>query len=236
MHLTETAMGHKRMGENDDGFKYAMAVIKWVNELCLNHHTKDMIYEFILIVFAIRMCDILHVRHTNMFLRFDALFNLTSAKKHQEKLLGIIHGLTKRVSTRTIPILRLGISYKCTKECVIFKPIIEQHSLLDRQMATYYMFIFDHRNEILKLIWLSFSHSIVQVIKEKKRLFEKNLQEGKVPTPSLSQIIADDYTEQKTNKPAKKVDGLRDDLDDIDENDVGKLSHRIQQKQVDMYL
>lgn len=26
--LTETAMGHKRMGENDDGFKYAMAVMK----------------------------------------------------------------------------------------------------------------------------------------------------------------------------------------------------------------
>lgn len=26
----ETAMGHKRMGGNDDGFKYAMAVMKYV--------------------------------------------------------------------------------------------------------------------------------------------------------------------------------------------------------------
>lgn len=26
--FSETAMGHKRMGDNDDGFKYAMAVMK----------------------------------------------------------------------------------------------------------------------------------------------------------------------------------------------------------------
>lgn len=25
---TETAMGHKRIGDNDDGYKYAMAVMK----------------------------------------------------------------------------------------------------------------------------------------------------------------------------------------------------------------
>lgn len=62
-----------------------------------------------------------------------------------------------------------------------------------------------------------------RVIKEKKRLFEKNLQEGKVPTPSLSEIIANDYVEAAT--PAKKVEGLRDDLDDIDENDVGEYCY-----------
>ncbi|XP_037028672.1 cytochrome P450 4g1-like [Bradysia coprophila] len=125
--LLETAMGHKRMGENDDGFKYAMAVMK--------------------------MCDILHARHIKAYLRFDSVFNLTNVKKQQEKLLSIIHGLTKRV------------------------------------------------------------------IKEKKALYEKNLSEGNVPSPSLAEIIADDYVEKT---PTKKVEGLRDDLDDIDENDVGE--------------
>lgn len=59
-----------------------------------------------------------------------------------------------------------------------------------------------------------------RVIKEKKRLFEENYQKGNVPTPSLSQIIADDYV--VPSAPSKNADGLRDDLDDIDENDVGK--------------
>lgn len=69
---------------------------------------------------------------------------------------------------------------------------------------------------------LSTIHGLTKrVIKEKKRLFEKNYKEGNVPTPSLSEIIADDYVEP--TKPAKPVEGLRDDLDDIDENDVGKL-------------
>lgn len=98
------------------------------------------------------MCDILHARHVKAYLRFDALFNMTKVREQQEKLLGIIHGLTKRV------------------------------------------------------------------IKEKKALFEKNLSEGILPTPSFSEIIADDYVEEK--KVVKK-EGLRDDLDDIDENDIG---------------
>lgn len=43
------------------------------------------------------MCDILHARHVKAYLRFDSVFNLTKVKKQQEKLLAIIHGLTKRV-------------------------------------------------------------------------------------------------------------------------------------------
>lgn len=59
-----------------------------------------------------------------------------------------------------------------------------------------------------------------RVIKEKKKLFEDNYKKGNVPTPSLSEIIADDYV--VPSKPEKKkTEGLRDDLDDIDENDVG---------------
>lgn len=63
-----------------------------------------------------------------------------------------------------------------------------------------------------------------RVIKEKKSLFEKNYKEGNVPTPSLSEIIANDYV--VPSKPAKSTEGLRDDLDDIDENDVGELNTR----------
>lgn len=59
-----------------------------------------------------------------------------------------------------------------------------------------------------------------RVIKEKKRLFEQNYKDGNVPTPSLSDIIGNEYVEPV--KSAKKTEGLRDDLDDIDENDVGE--------------
>lgn len=105
-----------------------------------------------------KMCDILHARHVKVYLRFDAIFNMTKIKEKQEQLLNTIHGLTKRV------------------------------------------------------------------IKEKKKLFEQNYKEGNVPTPSLSEIIANDYV--VPSKPVKKdTEGLRDDLDDIDENDVGEYSH-----------
>lgn len=43
------------------------------------------------------MCDILHARHVKAYLRFDTVFNMTNVRQKQEKLLAIIHGLTKRV-------------------------------------------------------------------------------------------------------------------------------------------
>lgn len=46
------------------------------------------------------MCDILHLRHTKVWLRPDWLFNLTKYGKNQIKLLEIIHGLTKKVIQR----------------------------------------------------------------------------------------------------------------------------------------
>lgn len=133
--LLETAMGHKRMSENAGGFEYAMAVMK--------------------------MCDILHSRHLGLLLRFDPVFNLTSIKKQQEKLLGVIHGLTKRV------------------------------------------------------------------IKDKKEVFEKTYQDGSVPSPSLSEIIEGNYETESKNTPKITprdtiTKGLRDDLDDNDENDTGE--------------
>ncbi|XP_063993013.1 cytochrome P450 4g15 [Diachasmimorpha longicaudata] len=72
--LLETAMGVSKTTQDRSGFEYAMAVMK--------------------------MCDILHLRHTRVWLRPDWLFNLTKYGKDQIQLLEIIHGLTKKVIKR----------------------------------------------------------------------------------------------------------------------------------------
>ncbi|XP_063379604.1 cytochrome P450 4g15 [Cydia fagiglandana] len=72
--LLETAMGVSKSTQDQSGFEYAMAVMK--------------------------MCDILHLRHTKIWLRPDMLFGLTQYAKNQTKLLSTIHGLTKKVISR----------------------------------------------------------------------------------------------------------------------------------------
>lgn len=72
--LLETAMGVSKTTQDRSGFEYAMAVMK--------------------------MSDILHLRHTRLWLRPDWLFNLTKYGKDQIQLLEIIHGLTKKVIKR----------------------------------------------------------------------------------------------------------------------------------------
>jgi cytochrome P450 family 4 len=69
--LLETAMGVSKKTQDQSGFEYAMAVMK--------------------------MCDILHLRHTKAWLYPDILFNLTKYAKNQIKLLETIHNLTKKV-------------------------------------------------------------------------------------------------------------------------------------------
>lgn len=64
-------MGVSKSTQDQSGFEYAMAVMK--------------------------MCDILHLRHTKIWLRPEILFNLTQYAKSQTKLLDTIHGLTKKV-------------------------------------------------------------------------------------------------------------------------------------------
>lgn len=64
-------MGVSKKTQDQSGFDYAMAVMK--------------------------MCDILHLRHTKVWLYYDWLFNLTKHAKNQTKLLDVIHGLTKKV-------------------------------------------------------------------------------------------------------------------------------------------
>nr|QZP43572.1 cytochrome P450 monooxygenase CYP4G252 [Ephestia elutella] len=72
--LLETAMGVSKSTQDQSGFEYAMAVMK--------------------------MCDILHLRHTKIWLRPEMIFNFTKYAKSQTKLLDIIHGLTKKVIKR----------------------------------------------------------------------------------------------------------------------------------------
>lgn len=64
-------MGVSKSTQNRSGYEYALAVMK--------------------------MCDILHLRHTKIWLRPDSIFSLTKYAKNQTKLLDIIHGLTNRV-------------------------------------------------------------------------------------------------------------------------------------------
>nr|XP_023013049.1 cytochrome P450 4g15 [Leptinotarsa decemlineata]XP_023013057.1 cytochrome P450 4g15 [Leptinotarsa decemlineata] len=72
--LLETAMGVSKKTQDQSGYDYAMAVMK--------------------------MCDILHLRHTKVWLRPDFIFNLTNYAKKQEGLIGIIHSLTRKVIKR----------------------------------------------------------------------------------------------------------------------------------------
>lgn len=64
-------MGVSKKTQDQSGYEYAMAVMK--------------------------MCDILHLRHTKVWLYADWIFNLTKHAKNQTKLLDTIHGLTKKV-------------------------------------------------------------------------------------------------------------------------------------------
>ncbi|KAK4886657.1 hypothetical protein RN001_002928 [Aquatica leii] len=69
--LLETAMGVSKKTQDKSGFEYAMAVMK--------------------------MCDILHARHTKLWLKPDWIFKLTKYGDIQEKLLDVIHSLTRKV-------------------------------------------------------------------------------------------------------------------------------------------
>lgn len=69
--LLETAMGVSKKTQDKSGYEYALAVMK--------------------------MCDILHIRHTKLWLKPDWVFKLTKYAKVQDKLLDTIHSLTRKV-------------------------------------------------------------------------------------------------------------------------------------------
>lgn len=72
--LLETAMGVSKKTQKQSGFEYAEAVMK--------------------------MCDILHMRHTHLWLKSDFIFNLTKYAKQQVRLLDLIHSLTNNVLSK----------------------------------------------------------------------------------------------------------------------------------------
>lgn len=57
------------------------------------------------------------------------------------------------------------------------------------------------------------------MIKTKKELFERHIREGNAPKPTFAEIIAE---KDDSTSHAKPTTGLRDDLDIIDEQDVGE--------------
>ncbi|XP_050304180.1 cytochrome P450 4g15-like [Anthonomus grandis grandis] len=69
--LLETAMGVSKNTQDQSGFDYAMAVMK--------------------------LCDILHIRQTKIWLYSDYIFNLTKISKYQKSLIKVIHSLTRKV-------------------------------------------------------------------------------------------------------------------------------------------
>ncbi|KAF5302920.1 hypothetical protein FQA39_LY02100 [Lamprigera yunnana] len=81
--LLETAMGVNKSTQGQSGYEYAMAVMK--------------------------MCDILHLRHTKIWLQPDWLFNLTRYGKIQRNLLDVIHSLTRRVVKNKMEAFNKGI-------------------------------------------------------------------------------------------------------------------------------
>lgn len=64
-------MGHPKTHDDHEGYEYAMAVMK--------------------------LCDIIHKRHSTFYLRPDVLFNLLGIKKHHDSLVNTIHSLTTKV-------------------------------------------------------------------------------------------------------------------------------------------
>ncbi|XP_031623600.1 cytochrome P450 4g15-like [Contarinia nasturtii] len=69
--LLETAMGHPKTHDDHEGYEYAMAVMK--------------------------LCDIIHRRHSTFYLRPDIIFNLLGIKKQHDTLVNTIHSLTTKV-------------------------------------------------------------------------------------------------------------------------------------------
>lgn len=64
-------MGHPKTHDDNEGYEYAMAVMK--------------------------LCDIIHQRHSTFYLRPDIIFNLLGVKKQHDTLVNTIHSLTSKV-------------------------------------------------------------------------------------------------------------------------------------------
>ncbi|KAF5302921.1 hypothetical protein FQA39_LY02101 [Lamprigera yunnana] len=98
--LLETAMGVSKTTQDQSGYEYAMAVMK--------------------------MCDILHLRHTKLWLRPNLIFGLTKYGKIQEHLLNVIHSLTRKVVKSKMELFNKGMR----------GPAVEVHKKLTSNVET----------------------------------------------------------------------------------------------------
>lgn len=69
--LLTTAMGMRKLPENNESFKYAKAVV--------------------------RMCDVIHKRQLNIFYRFDPIYKFTKLAGKGDRFMNTILSLTRRV-------------------------------------------------------------------------------------------------------------------------------------------
>ncbi|KAG5682569.1 hypothetical protein PVAND_011914 [Polypedilum vanderplanki] len=168
--------------------------------------------------------------HMNILKSFVPTFNEKS-KKVVEKLKSVV-GMEidchDYMSETTVDILlETAMGFKKTdkeKEMSGFKYAMAVMRMCDilhaRHVRFYYRFnlIFNLskykkiQDEALKII-----HGLTgKVLQQRRKDFNENLHKGELPSPSIQEII------KENPRKANTIDGLRDDLDDIDENDVGE--------------
>lgn len=110
------------------------------------------------------MCNIIHQRHYHANLHFDFLFKFTNFARQQERLLGIIHGLTSKVIQKK-------------------------------------------KEEVYRKACLN--------VGDEQRKVEENPTFHEIPKETDSRL------EDKNNREMK-MHYVRDDLDDIEDNDIGE--------------
>lgn len=70
---------------------------------------------------------------------------------------------------------------------------------------------------------LNIIHGLTKkVIKRKNEKYDQDLKEGTVPSSFIANVLAKEEEKLRTGDSAEKKEGLRDDLDDQDENDIGE--------------
>uniref|UniRef100_A0A1B0GJR2 Cytochrome n=1 Tax=Lutzomyia longipalpis TaxID=7200 RepID=A0A1B0GJR2_LUTLO len=95
--------------------------------------------------------------------------------------------------------------------------IHQRHYKLDLRYDPLFYFTQTRKEQIKHLGTI---HGLTtKVFQDKKAFFVKNAQEGKLPKPSFEDIVNDKADDFVAPSPTK---GLRDDLDEQDENDVGE--------------
>lgn len=166
--------------------------------------------------------------HQNILKSFVPTFNENSKRvvEKLKELAGIEFDCHDHMSEATVNILlETAMGYKDTKK---------NRSGFDYAMAVMRMCDIIHRRQII--IWhrlslvfnlskfkriqeeaLGIIHGLSsKVLRQRRKEFDEKLKRGELPKPTMTDIIND------SAKNFRTISGLRDDLDEIDENDVGE--------------